>query len=372
MTKKILFVASIHKHFLAFHLPYINWLKDNGCIVHVAANGTDKVPNVDKQWNVCIERNPFSLNNIKAVNCLKKIIEENSYDLVHCHTAMGAVVARLAARENRNRGITKVLYTAHGFHFFKGSPKRYWLMYYPMEKFLLKYTDGIITINNEDYNLVNSHNFKNRDLYLTHGVGINTERLSYITGKTILKKGLGYNENTLIFIYIAEHISRKNHKFIIDVAAKLKNHIQDFKILFAGRGVLFDSNKKYAERKGVSDCVDFLGFRRDIGNLLNISDIGLSASHQEGLPVSVMEEFYTRIPVVATKIRGHVDLIKDGVTGYLYEDGDINGCIDSIIKLLDKNHRKIVGNKAYDYIQDFRLDRVVIEMAEIYSKQLNI
>ena len=154
MTKKILFVASIHKHFLAFHLPYINWLKDNGCIVHVAANGTDKVPNVDKQWNVCIERNPFSLNNIKAVNCLKKIIEENSYDLVHCHTAMGAVVARLAARENRNRGITKVLYTAHGFHFFKGSPKRYWLMYYPMEKFLLKYTDGIITINNEDYNLV--------------------------------------------------------------------------------------------------------------------------------------------------------------------------------------------------------------------------
>ena len=176
---KILFVANIHKHFLAFHLPYIQWFKERGYEVHVAAGGDPNivVPFVDKQFTLSIERNPFNFSNIKACRKLQAIINREHYHLIHCHTAMGAVVSRLAARKARAEGKCKVLYTAHGFHFFKGSPKRYWIMYYPMEKYLSRYTDAIITINQEDYDLVNTHKFRNGATYKIPGIGINTERL---------------------------------------------------------------------------------------------------------------------------------------------------------------------------------------------------
>jgi len=135
--KKVLFVATIHKHFQVFHIPYIKWFKDHGYEVHIAANNSidADVPYIDKKHNICIERNPFNKNNIKAIKELKKLVEEEQYCLVTCHTAMGAVVARLACKDARKEFGLKLLYTAHGFHFFKGAPRKYWMMYYPMEKY---------------------------------------------------------------------------------------------------------------------------------------------------------------------------------------------------------------------------------------------
>jgi len=147
MKGKVLFVANIHKHFKAFHLPYIQLLKELGYEVHVCANdGTTEIYQADKQFNLPINRSPFSLSNIYATRQLKKIIAQEQYQLIHCHTAMGSVVARIAARVFR-KGCVKVLYTVHGFHFYKGSPGHYWWMYYPMEKYLSRFTDAIITID---------------------------------------------------------------------------------------------------------------------------------------------------------------------------------------------------------------------------------
>lgn len=150
MTKKVLFCATVDYHFKAFHLPYFQWFQDMGWEVHVAAGGNMNLPFVDEKFSIPIRRSPFHPENLSVYRRLKRLIQDNGYDMIHCHTPVGGVLARLAARQARQKG-TKVLYTAHGFHFCDGAPLKNWLLYYPIEKFLSSYTDCLITINEEDY-----------------------------------------------------------------------------------------------------------------------------------------------------------------------------------------------------------------------------
>ena len=158
--KKVLFVATVVKtHIMVFHIPYLEWFKKNGYEVHVCAKNDYEnkdeciIPYCDKYHDLPFERSPFKANNLKVYKKLKEIINTNNYDIIHCHTPMGGALTRLAAHKARNRG-TKVLYTAHGFHFYKGSPLINWLVYYPVERWLARYTDVLITINEEDYNRI--------------------------------------------------------------------------------------------------------------------------------------------------------------------------------------------------------------------------
>ncbi|AXG73147.1 glycosyltransferase family 1 protein [Flavobacterium arcticum] len=372
--KKVLFVANIHKHFRAFHIPYIEYLKSEGYEVHVAANDPDtKIPEADKQYNLPINRNPFSNNNIKATKQLKEIIAIEKYSLIHCHTAMGSVVARLAAKKIRKKGMLKVLYTAHGFHFYKGSPKLYWNIYYPMEKYLAKYTDGLITINEEDYNVVVNNKFKAVNAFKTAGVGINSQKfkgLSLDGGDAIREKN-GYDKDTFLIIYIAEFITRKDHKFILEAIPLLKEKINNFKFVFAGRGILKDEMEEMATNQGLTDNVDFLGFRKDIGELIIMSDIGVSVSRQEGLPMNVAEEMFAKKPVVATKIRGHVDLINHGESGFLFNRGDHQEFVNQITDLYkNKELCKTMSENAKIKAEKFELANCLEEMKLIYKKFL--
>ena len=149
--KKVLFVASVNSHIIGFHTPYLKMFQERGYEVHVASYGDEKIEYCDKHHNIHFERFPFKLKNIKAYKELKKIIKDNKFEIIHCHTPTASVLTRLAARNARKKYNTKVIYTAHGFHFYKGAPAINWIIYYPIEKWLARYTDCLITINQEDY-----------------------------------------------------------------------------------------------------------------------------------------------------------------------------------------------------------------------------
>ena len=374
--KKVLFVANVYKHLFTFHQPYIQMLKDNGCQVDVIAGRDDRVvENADNCYYWNLTRSPFNLRNINAYNQLKKLVKKERYDLVHCHTAMAATVVRLVTRTMRKKFGTKVLYTAHGFHFYKGGPLRYWLLYYPVEKFLSRYTDGIALINSDDYNLALQYGFKNRKTYYINGIGIQSKRFENadIKNRKKLRREEGYNENQFLMIYVAEFIFRKNHEFLVDASIELAKQIDNFKILFVGRGALKQSIQEYAISVGADKYIDFLGVRWDLDRLFPMCDIGISSSRQEGLGLALAEEMLCGLPVIATQDRGHRELVIHGETGFLFKQEDSADFIKYAIELYKNPQKKNdMGKVAYNYVQKFKIEQCLKHMAEIYSEMLHV
>ncbi len=369
---RILFVATIDKHIIRFHLPYLKWFKDKGYETHVAAKGNETIPYCDLKYDLAIERNPYSFKNIKAIKELIKIIKLNDYKIIHCHTAMGSVISRLACILAKNKD-TSLLYTAHGFSFHKGAPLKNWLLYYPVEKILAKYTDAIITINSEDFELIKRKKFKTGSVFKISGIGVDPTRFSPVSKYTKLKlrKEKGYEESDFILIYAAEFIHRKNHKFVIDSLPSIIKEIPTIKILFAGRGVLMEKLKMYAVRRNVSDFVEFLGFRSDIDELYALSDVGISTSRSEGLGLNLAEAMFSGLPVVATIDKGHKEMINSGENGYLFQQNNCELFAQQITELYKSKELRVkFALNAQKTIQKFSLENPLNEMASIYQLYL--
>ncbi|WP_413307786.1 glycosyltransferase family 4 protein [Bacillus sp. 1P10SD] len=370
MVKKILFAATVDYHFQAFHLPYLKWFKEQGWEVHVAASGTMNLPFVDRKFTIPIQRSPFNKQNVKAYLQLKKIISQEKYQIIHCHTPMGGVLTRLAAINARNQG-TKVLYTAHGFHFCKGAPIQNWMFYYPIEKLLSRFTDCLITINQEDYDLAQKHHFKAGTIQHVHGVGVNTDVFKPVDEiqKQKLKNKHGYHHDHFIMFYAAEFNKNKNQKFLIESLASIKHSVPKAKILLAGDGALLKECQELAETLGVKQMVDFLGYRTDIQELLKISDIAVASSLREGLPVNIMEAMACGLPIVAIANRGHRELVIHNQNGWLIEK---TNTIDfsNKMKILseDQNLRSQFGLNGRNLtLEKYSLQKVLQEKKEIYS-----
>ncbi|MGE7780176.1 glycosyltransferase family 4 protein [Peribacillus sp. NPDC097264] len=355
MEKKVLFCATKDYHFEAFHLPYFKWFKEQGYEVHTAAHGDLVLPFVDKKHIIPIQRSPIKIDNLKAYKDLEKLIESNNFQLVHCHTPMGGVLARLAGRKAREKG-TKMIYTAHGFHFCKGSPLINWLLYYPIEKYLAKLTDCLITINEEDFRLARKRNFKAQVIKHVHGVGVDTERFHPVSpfNRSVLRLEKGYHDDDFLMFYAAEFNKNKNQQLLLRSFSLIKGDIPNARLLLAGEGPLLDDCRKLAETLGISENVDFLGFRNDIDVLLKISDLAVASSLREGLPVNIMEAMACGLPVIAVKNRGHSELVKNNQNGWLIERNDEPNFKEKILKVFGdselrikygKNGRKIIENK---------------------------
>ncbi|WP_160722279.1 glycosyltransferase family 4 protein [Bacillus sp. USDA818B3_A] len=370
MPKKVMFCATVDTHFESFHLPYLKWFKEQGWEVHVAANGDIPLPYVDQKFNISIERSPFSLKNITAYKELKEIIDKNEYDIIHCHTPMGGVISRMAAKEARNIG-TKLIYTAHGFHFFKGAPLINWAFYYPIEKFLSKYTDCLITINKEDYHQALKHRFNAEHIKHIHGVGINIDVFFPVNQlkKNILKDHYGYSKQDILLFYAAEFNKNKNQQYLIKTLALIKKQASNVRLLLAGDGPLLEDCKKLAINLGVGEMVHFLGYRSDIDKLLKMSDIAVASSLREGLPVNIMEAMASGLAVIATDNRGHRELIQNGENGWIVSTNGVQEMSDKI-KLLIKNEklRSGFGKQARKVIEEnYAISNVLNEKSQLYS-----
>ncbi len=370
MTDKVLFCATVDYHFKAFHLPFMKWFQEQGWEVHVAANGDLKLPYVNKKYNIPIQRSPLNIKNVKAFHELKSIINNNKYRIIHCHTPMGGMLARLAALRARKHG-AKVIYTAHGFHFCQGSPSLNWIIFYPVERTLARGTDCLITINKEDYTRALSHGFKAGNIVCVHGVGVDTGRFKpkEIGNKKELRQKNGYKPEDFLMVYVAEFNKNKNQQFLLRVLARLKKTVPHVRLLLAGNGPMLDYCRQLSQELDVSDRVEFLGYRKDIEKVLPMCDLAVAASFREGLPVNIMEAMACGLPVVATNNRGHKELVYNGESGWLIRSGDIDEMSAKIEMIArDCNLQNRLGNLGREIVEGkYAINRILDKMSAIYS-----
>ncbi len=379
--KKVLFVATVVKtHIMEFHIPFLKMFKEEGWETAVAARNdyelTEKcdIPYCDNYYDISFARNPLNPLNLQAYKALKKIIEDGNYDIIHCHTPVGGLLTRMAARNARKSG-TRVIYTAHGFHFFDGAPLINWLIYYPVERVMAHYTDDLITINSEDYERAQS--FKAKRVHYVPGVGIDIKSFSpdfWQNKKNKMKKRneLDLKENDFVIVSVGELIKRKNHKAVIYAIAQIKQQsLQDYEriqYLICGSGILEEKLKKLARDLNVEKHIHFMGYRNDICEIYQASDLFIFVSLQEGLPVAMMEAMACGLPVIGSDIRGNKDLVINGKNGILI-DNSIESVREAIIESL--HGQLLIENdveERIDYMKRFSLSNVEKQMYKIYFR----
>lgn len=336
--RKILFVANVAKeHINKFHIPTIKEFKKQGWIVDVACSGNDEVPECDNRFKTCWKRSPFTFKTIKGIFQLKKIIAENDYDIIYCHTPVGGLIGRLAARTARKNG-AKVVYNAHGLHFFKGAPIINWLLYYPVEKILAHFTDVFITINKEDYNRVKKKFNKKLDVHLINGMGIDFDKLNIEDPYQVRKEyrgKLGISDDTTELIYVAELSPNKNQKMLVDLVQTLRLRGENVVLILPGPDHCDGKLQEYIDKKGLKEYIKLLGWRNDIGELLTSADICVASSIREGFGINIVEAMYCGLPVVAVNNRAHKMIIKDNDNGFLVNINDVNSMADMTSLLIN-------------------------------------
>lgn len=366
---RILYVTTISLTMNTFFKPHIDMLVKEGHEVDIACNCNDL--NIDefyinlgcKVHQVDFSRSPLSVDNIKAFKQLKNVIKSGSYDIVHCHTPNASVITRLVCQKFRKRNGLKVFYTAHGFHFYKGAPMLNWMIFYPIEKFCSRFTDKLITINKEDYQLAKVK-FKSKEVYYVPGVGVDLSRFNNVqVGKCDKRCELGIPSDAILLISVGELIKRKNHKVILDAISKINNN--GIHYVIAGQGEMLTDLKKFAKEKGIFNRVHFLGYRKDIAELYKAADICCFPSVHEGLPVALIEAMACGLPIVCSNIRGNVDLMEGIVGGALFSYDSVDECVKGIENII-KNDCGTMGENNRLKVQQYSIDSIVSSMKLIY------
>ncbi len=370
--RKVLLVATVVKiHVNVFHIPCLKMFQEQGWETWVCSrNDYDSlrdcvIPYCDHYIDIPFERNPLKLGNIKAYRMLREIIEKEQFDLIYCHTPVGAMLARLAGISARKKG-TKVIYMAHGFHFYNGAPLLNWMIYYPVEKFLSRFTDGLITINQEDYR--RAQKFHAGKTILIPGVGIDLDKFQKKepTRQEIRNK-LGIPDGKIILMSVGELTKRKNHMVVVEALAWLKEY--DILYVICGDGPLKARLRAKAEELGVRDRLKLLGFRKDIAELHKAADIFVFPSLQEGLPVALMEAMASGLPIVASKIRGNEDLISNNQGGYLINPKDSEQIAKAIEKMIQNpEKREKMEKRNLEIITKYGQETVLQKMDEFFDE----
>lgn len=368
--KKVLFVATVVKtHIVQFHIPYLKMLKEMGWETAVAAKNDYDDPNecnisyCDKYYPVAFGRSPLTRDNICAYKELKSIIDEGDFDMIHCHTPVAAFLTRLAARDARKKGC-KVVYTAHGYHFYKGAPLLNWLVFFPAEWIASFFTDVLITINREDYKFSRKHLHAKRLEYV-QGVGVKLERFqNHSAERDAIRASLGLGKDDFVLLSVAEMTKNKNHRMMLEAMARIPNpHVH---LLCAGRGQELENNIALCSQLHLMHRVHFLGYRSDVPQLYAAADVFLFISFREGLSLSLMEAMSSGLPCIVSPIRGNVDLITDRKEG-IYARLHPKSIAEAIVSLeSDPELRRTLGEAAKEKVQAFSLDTISKRMEDIY------
>lgn len=364
---KVLVVCTTDSMIWNFLIPHINYWIEKGIDVDIACSKTgfyfDEIEQLYQGhvFLIPFERFPFKKQNIQALKQLNKLIKSNNYSCIISQEPVGGVLGRIAGKMNHCKNV----YTAHGFHFYKGAPLFNWICYYPIERFMSFFTDALITINEEDFNKAKS--FHAGEKFKINGIGVDLEKFYHNDmNEKLLKKELGIDDDSFIILTVAELIERKNY----ETALKAIKEISDCNItyLICGDGVLTEKLKNQAVNYQISEKVKFLGFRKDVYKFYSIANMFLFPSYQEGLSVALIEAMAAGLPIICSDIRGNRDLIKHNKGGLLYLPTDYKGISQGIRFVMENQNDFGVFNK--QFVQQFSLENAREEFYEIIQKYL--
>ena len=380
--KRVLMLASVASMIDQFNMPNIALLQKLGYEVDVACNfiegntcSDERVAELKQKlqdmhvrcYQIDFARNIKHMGqNMRALRQVEGLMKQNGYAFCHCHSPIGGVVARIAGHRTR----TKVIYTAHGFHFYQGAPVMNWLVYYPVEKMLSRWTDVLITINHEDYKLAKKK-FKMKKLTYVPGIGIDTQRecLSQ-KEKEEKRKELGIPQDAFLITNAAEFTPNKNQRTVIEAIEQLHN--PNIYFVMCGIGEKKAELEQYVKEHGLEEHIRFVGFRNDLHEILQTSDCFVLSSFREGLSVALMEAMAEGLPVVCGRIRGNVDLIKDGKGGILVlpgEEKDYEEAFRKLYEMKQKEFQKFenIGLNNRNKVEAFSKETVDPIMKKVYQ-----
>lgn len=368
MKKKILFTASTYSHIRNFHLPYLRYFQETGYSVHVACGGASQdIPYADRIIHLPLEKSMGSPENFRAAQKLRSMIRQENYSLIATHTALAAFFTRLAVLGLKER--PPLVNMVHGYLFDDDTSflKRQLLL--TAERITAPCTDLLLTMNDWDHQTALQYRLGKR-IENIPGVGVDFSRIRQYSpnARRMAREKLGVSENAFVLLYAAEFSGRKSQEVLIRAMKKLPEHIV---LILAGDGALLDSCRALADELGLSDRISFPGHIQNIGAWYPLADAAVSASRSEGLPFNIMEAMYTGLPVVASSVKGHNDLIEDGETGLLYPYGDSAACAEQLLRLeRDPRLRETLARQAKAAVAERSLEQVFPTVLEQYESLL--
>lgn len=374
---KALIITSVASMVEQFLLPSAQLLQDMGYTVEVACNfesgNTCDAEQIErlkdklvllgiKFTQIGFERNVLRLaKNRTAYKQILALLSNDTYEVVHCHSPTGGLLTRLAARKYRRRG-TKVLYTAHGFHFYSGAPLKNWLCYFPVEWLCSFWTDVLITINGEDYSRAKKCMHAGKIIHLP-GVGVDVNTFSPDgTERDAVRGELGIPDNAALLLNVGELSHRKNHETLIRALAGCENAC----LAICGTGPKQAELEALIAELGLESRVYLLGYRTDISRLCHGADAFVFPSRQEGLSLALMEAMASGLPVACSAIRGNTDLV-DARGGELFAAEDVKDCRNALLRLLSRGDRAEMGAYNIQKVQQFSTACANAALAAVYA-----
>ena len=368
--KKILYITTVGGT-MSFFEDMIKQLTDEGYVVDIATNEFNRpVPdfyrtNGYKIFSLSCSRFPLNKGNIKAVKEIREIVSNGNYDIVHCHTPIAGAVTRLACRKFRKNGL-KVFYTAHGFHFYKGAPFKNWLIYYPIEKLCSRFTDVLITINHEDYELAKKK-MKAKRIEYVPGVGIDVEKFSNaVVDRAAKRSELGIPEDAFLLISVGELNENKNHQVVIRALAQLNN--PNIHYMIAGKGPLDEQLKLLSQKLGVENQVHLLGYRNDVAELYKTADVNVFPSIREGLGLAAVEGVAAGLPLICSDNRGTREFAVHNENAIVCRSHSITDFCNAISKLYSSCEDALsLEHNGSKKVERFRVENVNAMIRSIYA-----
>lgn len=389
--KKVLMVASVASMIGQFNMNNLSILQELEYEVHVACNFMDRTIWTNERIKYFVDelrvkgisyhqiefpREPIDIKRISmAYRELKKLVYTNKFDFIHCHAPVAGVISRIVAHQSH----TNIVYTSHGFHFFNGASKKNWILFYPIEKFLSKWTDILITINMEDYNRAKDKFRAKRIVYIP-GVGVDTYKfypkeyneeneLEYIEKFQKIRSEFNIPLDAKVLVSVGELNENKNHESVIRALADISDlHSKDVFYLIAGKGKLKEKLQRVIDELGLTRRVILMGFRNDITDIYISANAYILPSHREGLNVSLMEAMASGLPCLCGNIRGNVDLI-DTNGGFLFNSSSVSDIREKISMFLKLNDSQMAIMRSHNLKKVKFFDKNVVDnsMKMIYE-----